>query len=486
MESDPLPIDRILDAPYPAVASLVLDVEINVPGLRATTGRLDLDMLRTPPAIVTGNGGWEDAKVAIQASQSTVPGRLIEEDELGNVRGARSESPEVLTLCGCLCGSTTFGSQGMRAEIQFQTVDLGSVPVDTPVVAAYVLRGFTLDMWPVYRALGDRGRREILNTAVLGEPVVIRQIDGDYARLIFLEQRTYEGRPASELAALWQWLSFVVGRPVQVVQEEAFAPMGNLVFSRTYPVQTHPLQRAMPPVPLSPVQDRGTETIWQLDEIIQNGYPSFRSWCRLIFLLEAVHHLHSGVRAHLESRFAMYAIAFETLASSFARHQGGNVQATAHYFDRPTFKRVIKAARKAFKAAFNEHADTLADPDGTLKTMEGKLLAINERAMQDRFRTLLTSLRLVPSTAELRVLARRNTAIHEGVLGRDRDALDVQSIVDAENTLLTLLHKIVLRLVGYEGPIVDYGSDGYPTIELSDAMSLPVDLPEEANDECDE
>lgn len=487
MPDNPLPIDHILDAPYPAVRSLDIDVSIDLVGVRATSGRLDLDLDReAAPAIVRGDGSWEDAMAALQASQGVVPGRLIDDGEFGVVQGVRDEEPRDVALRGCLCGPANFGPGGMRAKVEFQSVEVGTPPTDAPVIASCVLRGFTLDLWPVYRKQGDRHRLEIFNTTILGEPVVVRQLDDEHARLIFLEQRPYDGRQAADHPELWQWLSFVVGRPIEVVQEEAFTLEGRHVFSRTYPVPRHPLQRAMPPVPLDPMQDQGRETVLRLEEIVSEGYAAFREWCERIFLLEAVHHLHSGVRAHLESRFAMYAIAFETLASSFARYQGGDVQASAHYFDRPTFRKVIKAARKAFKNAFLEHREGLEDPDAVFATMDGKLCAINERAMQDRFRTLLDALDLVPTEAELAVLARRNAAIHEGVLGRDRDALDVQDIVDAENTLLTLLHKIVLRLAGYEGPIVDYGAEGYPTVDLAASMAEHEADTDEPNPETDE
>lgn len=474
LPSPTLPLDRILDAPFPAVESGDVRVECSLPTLDIESGTASFT--RTGGAffvdlvVPSGPDAFRSAVDTVQVGEA---GALIPADSLGQMEQRDPDGGRGLRFVRCQANGAQAGDGTLRVKIDIGAVEVGAEPgPGERVYEAFVLRGFSLKVWPGSRSRetdggGFRSKQELLNTEIDDEPVVMRRVDEEHVRVVFLADRPYGSR---QLTPLWLWLSFLGGHPLRVVQSEAYAADGSPLYSRTYHAPEAPLQRRTPPIPLNLDTTEEAEFLFRLGETVRDGYPAFRRWSKDIFLKEAIHHLHSGTRAHLESRLALYSIAFETLASSYVRHVNGDVRTSARYIDKGTFKRLIKPVVKLFRERFQHLAEELDDAESIAKVIEGKIYSANNRAMQDRLQVLLGDLRLRPTVAEADALRHRNSAIHEGVLTRDRDNVDVQALFDMEETLLTLLNKIVLRLTGYDDLIVAYGTAGWPSVRLSELL----------------
>jgi hypothetical protein len=86
--------------------------------------------------------------------------------------------------------------------------------------------------------------------------------------------------------------------------------------------------------------------------------------------------------------------------------------------------------------------------------------------MTNKFKILLEDFNVTLTDDEDNILRKRNPAIHDGVLTRDRSQINWQEIMGYEGIMHTILNRIVLSLLGYRGRVVDYGQIGHPSRDM--------------------
>ncbi|MCB9780545.1 MAG: hypothetical protein H6742_18405 [Alphaproteobacteria bacterium] len=322
-----------------------------------------------------------------------------------------------------------------------------------PHMAGLVLKGFQILLWPRWSTRADGSMGRDWAPTKLGQTVYrIQKIDDETCRVLWLGSQ--ELLPDEDRTDLVNLFSLLSGRLLTVVCHEEFDESGALLNRDWIPTRGTP---------------GGQGPLGYRDLAGPNphiGYVAAQLWekyrvARATHLLDvAIHHAFSAQAAVLEARFAGLSIAFETLSSAHSRAAAGGETST--YLDRREFRKAMKPVIKQAKSALLAHGADQA----TVASIEGKLWAANNRAMQDRFKRMLNDLGLNLTAAEEEVLLRRNAAIHEGVLDRNRESIDVARIFTLEGVLQTLVMRVALALLGFDGMVVDYGAPGWPMVDI--------------------
>lgn len=392
-------------------------------------------------------------------------GMLVPDDEYGTATGAVPGGE--LRLERCLVDSPNRRGDGyVNGRLYVSRLRFVSQRRATsgPYIDSYVLSGFGTDFWP--RAVR---RPQISPIGVQYSREQLHIVLDQYLELRIRKsrQREYLVRllPASCESSAWAHreiveellpaLTFLCGCPVYIAEEELWSTEGVLLerISHSGSERSRLSPSPMPPIPFTSdfaVEDMFSRLLTKYREVKRTG----------LLIDQALHHLATAMSVPSEARFALLSVAFETLASSFARKEAGDQEASAKYLPKTEYRKVMRPLLRKLKKDLSAKL-----PSGDLEVLENKLWGANNRAMGDRAKSLLASLGIAQDSRVARLLELRNSAIHEGALSRKRPP-DLQEVVNFEEGMRTLLNKCVLRLLDYEGPFVDYGEFGHPTTHL--------------------
>jgi len=117
-----------------------------------------------------------------------------------------------------------------------------------------------------------------------------------------------------------------------------------------------------------------------------------------------------------------------------------------------------------FKLNANETAPTEMTPD-TSTPIINRIKGANNLSNNERIQVFFNELGLKISDVEARALQTRNIVVH----GATKERND-QQFVDNVHIYYTLLNKVLLKLLSYDGLYLDYGTHGWPQRH----MTLPI------------
>jgi hypothetical protein len=399
-------------------------------------------------------------------------GKVVPNDYYGEAMGISDQGVPII-IRRCLWTGSHHSGTISSVRCWAGTLELKYGDLVPPFYESYTVYGLSMSTWPngteLHHENGGFGfTYNALDTVLDGEPVRLQSLGEHFCRLVFQKPSSSPLARRELVEETLPLLSFILGARLSVVREEVFSEHGQILqdtylhTTRSYDLATY----------RSPIfTSAGSKSFFHLGEVIADLYERYKFWKEKIFLDEAIFHKMAAERMPAESKFAMLAIAFETLSSSYARwsHKGSEKQDASTYLDWNQFHLATKDIAQDLKKAIGP----LMKDEKAIDSMMGKFDAINNRAMQDRFKSLFADLGIVPNENEKEALRKRNSAIHEGVLDRDRNNLDLQHIVDLEATMMVLVNKMVLNLLGYRGHIIDYAARGYPDV-LIDKANKPA------------
>lgn len=438
---------------------------LRVPGLPAITAKVSVTAngstikFDVPNTDITPETTWYDF---IDGE----PGQLIQEENYGEALGKDANGNDAY-LNKCLVQGRCWNQQPVKSisaegvtahELQ---ISLSSKSKQQLVFESYILSGFDLPHWPDITDTddGDGGfsfGMDRISISTSGGDWIFRKIDDKYVRVLHPSGSDSAFANFQYLIDILPLLGFINGRRIYVAKKELFNQDGEFInetYLRNLAPETHPAQSF--PIPLQPGHE--SQLIYQLPHLFKDISSSYLDWKKKIFLDEAIFHLHSALTSALESKFAVLSICFETLASSYSRHKSGNQTEASKYFDNDEFNREMKPIMDLFAKAFKVRLDP-----SEYESMRGKLLGINNRAMSNRFKMILSDVGLKLTKQEDKVLLKRNPAIHDGVLARERDKINWQEIIGYEGVMLTIINRMILRLLKYNEKVIDYGVVGHP------------------------
>jgi hypothetical protein len=456
--------DKILLFPVGIPRKLQPKCELRVPGLPVVTIVIDVQTdgsvvrFDIPETEIAQDVGWIDFK-------DGEAGQLVKEENFGEALGRDSEKKVFLSKC--LVQGRTWHQQPVKAISASGVTahELQISPIKSPkggaIFESYILSGFDLAHWIDVTDLDDGdGSFTCANDRIGLGKWTLRKIDERFVRAVFFEGSQAGFCSFQELTDILPLISFINGRRVYIVKKELFSQDGEIV-NETYLRNLSPsdLPKQCQPIPLRP--DHESQLLYELPHIFDKLIPTYTDWKKKIFIDEAIFHLHSALASALESKFAILSICFETLASSYSRHKCGNQVEASKYLETNEFNREMKPILDLFSNAFRSRLT-----EEEFESMRGKLLGVNNRAMSNRFKMILDDVGLVLNKKEKEILSKRNPAIHDGVLVRQRDKIDWQEIIGYEGILLTIVNRMILRLLGYKDKVIDYGVVGHPEREV--------------------
>lgn len=457
--------EKILLQPHNLSRILEPTCTLRVPGLPAITAKISITTngstirFDVPDTDITSDTQWYNF---IDGE----PGQLIREENYGEALGKDSDGNDVY-LNKCLVQGRCWSQQPVKSisakGVTAHELQISPASKSKPLLVfeSYVLSGFDLPHWPDVTDTddGDGGfslGMDRITISTSGGDWIFRKIDSGYVRVLYPSGSDTAFANFQYLADILPLLGFINGRRIYLAKKELYDQAGDFInetYLRNLAPETHPAQSF--PIPLQP--DHESQLIYQLPHLFKDLSSSYLDWKKKIFLDEAIFHLHSALTSALESKFAVLSICFETLASSYSRHKSGNQTEASKYFDNDEFNREMKPIMDLFTKAFKVRLDP-----GEYESMKGKLLGINNRAMSNRFKMILSDVGLKLTKQEDKILLKRNPAIHDGVLVRERDKINWQEIIGYEGVMLTIINRMILRLLKYTEKVIDYGVVGHP------------------------
>lgn len=458
--------ERILNAPSSIPFSAKAFCELRVPGLPAIKSNVDIRFdgqqveFDLPKTDITDGVGWYNFKDGAQ-------GQLVHEENYGQALGDLTDGRKVF-LDKCLIRERSWDEQPVkyvRAKgVSCHLVEVTTKPTPTLLFESYIVSGFTLSHWPDFTSKDTEDEIGLsMDRISFSSPfgiLTIRKLDENLVRVLFEETTATPYSYHKNLESILPFLGLVCGRRVYLIKKEIFDDSGTLIqesYLKNIAPEIHP--NPLSPLPLSPESE--SQLIYQLPTILEKYLPAYLDWKSKIFIDEAIFHLHSALTSALESKFSILSICFETLASSYSRFKNGNQTEAATYLERKDFNKKMELIFKQFESSLKS---TLPAED--YESMLGKLRGINNRAMTNKFKAIFSDLNLKLSKSEEGILGKRNPAIHDGVLTRNREKIDWQEILQYEGVMLTIVHRVFLRLLGYTEKTVDYGTAGYPEMDV--------------------
>lgn len=252
--------------------------------------------------------------------------------------------------------------------------------------------------------------------------------------------------------AIAEALSFLFGRQLlyigftsldslgQPLEEQAVAPWGDDVVATCQ-------SPSWPPLRLP----------WEPDEserIISSLIRSYVSLRDDLDLSDVLWAYWVGLRMPLGFELPLFGLALERLmAAWFRSNRSGSsgVYMSAAEFEQLTAEPLMQLERQL---GVREYGDRM------MRRMHGAF----QMGVNDRFKTFFEELGLTLGQAEQLAVRRRNRCAHGGPI----DSYQIREHIRLTRTYQSMIHRVLLRILGYTGPYIDYGTIGFPERALDE------------------
>jgi hypothetical protein len=302
--------------------------------------------------------------------------------------------------------------------------------------------------WPLERmARTDEDRRAPLlglRCRVFGREALIRAIEvPEFAPHGGTIAIAWVGGPfrGSALRVLLTVLSFVFGTFLEQVMRRTVDANGEVLRQTVYTVHSPKKRKPMPPIHLYQP--------WAL-AAVGDQFGTMLNRCRSLFAREvpldvSVSHLlppHDTIGGEIRD----IALALDTLIES--------------PLYTPRRRRLVARSRfQKIRADLEAFADSiLGETEGEVKKRIGQVLQqANSASVNDRRKLFWDSLGMEPTAQELKALEHRDTMSHVGYIpfphGREGAW---NRLIREQHLLRTLVNRVIFRLLGYEGNVLNY------------------------------
>jgi hypothetical protein len=122
-------------------------------------------------------------------------------------------------------------------------------------------------------------------------------------------------------------------------------------------------------------------------------------------------------------------------------------------------------ALKGSLEAIGENIKAVPNADRLIRRVKGA----NNFGVNERFEHFFAELGLPVGEVELNAISARNKAAHGGTY--DRSAY--KKLLDRTRAYRTLLHRTMLKIIGWSGSYVDYSTYGFPNRNIDEPLGGP-------------
>ncbi len=252
--------------------------------------------------------------------------------------------------------------------------------------------------------------------------------------------------------AIAEALSFLFGRQLlyigftsfdslgQPLEEQAVAPWGDDVVATCQAPSWPPLR-----LPWEPDQS---------ERIISSLIRSYVSLRDNLDLSDVLWAYWVGVRMPLGFELPLFGLALERLMAAWFRSnrsRSSGVYMSAAEFEQLTAEPFMQVERQL---GVREYGDRM------MRRMRGAF----QMGVNDRFETFFEELGLTLGQAEQLAIRRRNRCAHGGPI----DPYQIREHIRLTRTYQAMIHRVLLGILGYTGPYIDYGTIGFPERALDE------------------
>ena len=419
------------------------------------------------------------------------PSGLTPPDQIGSI----CEIPDIPSWSGTIAGGLSFSLFGaggkvdthssavggryssqsiLTGEAAFATIDLLldhplSFRHDTPALRREFVPSFMLLSWPdseeyTYQDATIHHRRSRNRILLQDDPKIMvysgSTRPGTGHGVWVVDEGT--GPPSDRMPSIGAedargFLSFLVGRNLPFYWRDTFPVQGRVRRLYISFLRPHsPVLGNEQPLPLCHVREaypQGVEIGYRLPQLFAQ-FREVREDYNLDFVFSP---LWTAFDGFLDDKLAGACVSLERLATAHADYLKNNGAG------KPKVEFLSKQQGKALRERLTKAAEDVAAanpiPDDVLTIIKNKIANIHQPPNADKLELIFTHLGLELRDDERQAISNRNRALHGRATLAGLDLAAINEELIRFNILRTLVHKAVLRLIGYEGPYMDYGDN---------------------------
>jgi hypothetical protein len=344
---------------------------------------------------------------------------------------------------------TSTDSSAGHEVVKLRPLDLAVGDLEARTTSlALVLAGADLDDWPQSFPKdgdGSRAAADGMVTRVFHRDALIRRMptktEAGYDVLVAFDGEPLEPRQQS---ALWLVMSFLAGREANFVG--CIGIDGDREVWRTYHRWDPPLHKARPP--LDPRRwNRATfDMPARLPAMLEHALKLLNE---NIPVDVALSHLFADSRKHSDTEIRDISLALDSLveASAFDSKE-------TTVIDPDEYMALLPQITEAIARALNGHPCENALHSRIMERVKGA----NDVSHGERRRKFWQRVGFELKPDEKDALDNRHPMSHAGYVLRGADIQEHQALSDQVRLARTLVDRVILALLGYDGPVLDYTS----------------------------
>ncbi len=363
------------------------------------------------------------AKVATQSPMLSLPGgmrkagQILPAAEFGHFEGGIGDATfrlENVHVVGHAISHSTDQVTKIRLRYDAARLDHGDA---APAYMRYILSNVRFRIWPqATRTTDGHWRRDVLHFTHDGAPLQLTELDEKEGLASLVIGARSEEKQGIDLAQdVARLLSFLLGAPVQILARESFDADGEPVNETWFPSI-----RAATPGRYAPVD-------WETNDEAGRLYAA-------------------------------------RLPEIFTRLLGRYIEMKTSYGLAAVIDCLVSSNPLPIEAACLLKLTALKKMSSAWTTQSTPKSGIRRQAAPFPF---MGALDISLETNEAERLKDLIEAADSGSLLTTTDRTQFQAKLSALGTLTKLSNACLLRLLDYEGPIVDYGKIGYPSVPIT-------------------
>lgn len=342
---------------------------------------------------------------------------------------------------------TKSGEGGERVYARLFEIESGDTNVTT-TSRGLIFAGADLADWPMFFPTDDEmtaGAADGMVTTIFGRDVLIRRMPSSTEAGCDVLV-AFDGDPLDPLqqSALWLVMEFLAGRRANVVGEIGIDGTKE-VWRKRY-MWTAALHSERPPLDAHRWNRAALDLPARFPAMVEKMYGLIKDDIPVDIALT---HLFADSRGHLDIEIRDITLALDTLVEAKAFEANETTVISPDEYDDllPKFK-------KALAKSLKEHRKG----SDLLSRMMERLKGANDVSHGERRRKFWKRVGFALKRDEKEALDNRHPMSHAGYVLRGAETAEYQALSDQVHVARTLVNRVILALIGYDGPVFDFAT----------------------------
>lgn len=190
------------------------------------------------------------------------------------------------------------------------------------------------------------------------------------------------------------------------------------------------------------------------EEVISQLLPTYYELREPLHLKEALWHYWTSRNMPIGTNLPILAAAVESIVNGWYNYSGSRSHGV--YMEKEEFESLLKEEIEAIKRKLENKCDS--------DKIVANILNAYNFGITERYQVFFQEIDLLIDESEWEAIKERHKFAHGGVTFNETDW---KKVIQHVNTFGTLLHKILLKLLGYSGTFIDRSRPGWNDKQLS-------------------